>query len=545
MRRRNSKLKLWLFGAIALTAFLQPSMLSAQEVSIRSNLLWVAAAEPNVGLEWQTGDHWSVGVECGLKAWPRWLAWDWDSENTTHWRNYAVSPEVRYYFNEVFRGFYTSADAFYSHFNVGNVEFPFGLYPELKDNRLQGSYWAGALSMGYAWWPWQHWRVELSAGVAGGLAAYDRFECPTCGTKLGEEKKALVMPKLALNLAYNFVSRTKHDHRKAARNEVSTDVMLNPPVAFVVQLQDVKAPETVADRLAKKNTWVIPIANYRPLDRLAKPDIDSLLCVNYELNSDLLKREYRQNAQVLDRIKNAVETIYKAETTDELLISIVGLASIEGPQRRNDTLSVRRARAVAQYLNQYTHVSSSHFEIIGKGEAWDWFRNQLNTTDPRCVKLLDIICSEPDADVREQKIKADAALYAFVKENYLSNQRNSGYIRVYYSNKPDEVTLRWNGPVMDMLKNRRYRDVVKTVRADESLFARVKEDAEAANAYGVALYFVAQEEDSLDLEQEAIMLLEKAERNGSTAAAQNLKGIETYDRAYHEYQAWKKLMEEQ
>lgn len=521
--------------------------LYSQEVSIRTNLLWDAVSEPNLGVEFQVGDHWSVGGDFGLKAWPRWLAWDWDKTNPTHWRNFAVVPEVRYYLDEVYQGFFAGADALYTHYNVGAVPTPFHMYPEAENYRLQGSYWAGGLFAGYAWWPWQHWRFELEAGAAVGLAAYDRYDCPHCGTKLAEERKVGIVPKLALNVAYNPVSRDKHQARKASRMIVSgrdTITVLTPPVAFVVQLRDVKAPETQPDRLAKKNDWVIPIEKYRPLDYLTRPGRDSLMYVTFEVDSDVLKPEFGNNAKVLDHLQSAIETIRDAETTDEILVSVVGLASIEGPQDRNDTLSVHRAKAVADYLRGKTFVGKKHFEAIGKGEAWDWFKAQLDAEPTASEKLRDIVYNEPDADARERKIKADANLYKEVKEKYLADQRNSGYIRIYYSNLPDEPTQKWNGAVMELLKGKNYAQAVRMVETDPALMARVESDAEAANAYGIALYFTALDNKDEAAEQRAIGLLEKAARLGSDAARQNLKGIETYGPARKEYEAWKEIINE-
>ena len=521
--------------------------LYSQEVSIRTNLAWDAVSEPNLGVEFQVGDHWSVGGDFGLKAWPRWLAWDWDNTNPTHWRNFAVVPEVRYYLNEVFQGFFAGADALYTHYNVGAVPTPFHMYPEVENYRLQGSYWAGGLFAGYAWWPWQHWRLEVEAGAAVGLAAYDRYDCPHCGTKLAEERKVGVVPKLALNVAYNPVSKDKHQARKASRMVVSgrdTITVLTPPVAFVVQLRDVKAPETQPDRLARKNDWVIPIEKYRPLDYLTRPGRDSVMYVTFEVDSDVLKPEFGNNAKVLDQLQSAIETIRDAETTDEILVSVVGLASIEGPQDRNDTLSVHRAKAVADYLRGKTFVGKKHFEAIGKGEAWDWFKAQLDADPNANDKLRDIVYNEPDADARERKIKADAKLYKDVKEKYLADQRNSGYIRIYYSNLPDAATEKLNGPVTALLKAKRYQEAVSAVESDPALMARVESDAEAANAYGIALYFTALDNKDEAAEQRAIGLLEKAARLGSDAARHNLKGIETYGPARKEYEAWKELMNE-
>ena len=43
-------------------------------------------------------------------------------------------------------------------------------------------------------------------------------------------------------------------------------------------------------------------------------------------------------------------------------------------------------------------------------------------------------------------------------------------------------------------------------------------------------------------ELQAVSLLQKAAREGSEAAAQNLKGIEIYGPARKEYEAWKELI---
>lgn len=548
MNRRNRILKLWLLCSFTLSV-LVPGRVKAQNVSVRTNLAWDAVAEPNLGLEIQAGDHWSVGADAGLKAWPRWLAWDWDSNNTVHWRNFAVVPEVRYYFDQVFRGFFAGADAVYTHYNVGNVQFPFGLYPEAKDYRLQGSFWGGGLFMGYAWWMGSHWRMELEAGAAGGLAAYDRYDCAHCGTKLAEERKVAVVPKLAVNVAWNPVSREKQMASQPRQLVVSgrdTITVLTPPVAFVVQLKEVKAPMTVADSLAKENPWIIPIEKYRPLTYLdlRRPAADSLLFVNYELNSHVLRRDYLNNAQILDRMQSAVETIRDASTTDELLVSVVGLASIEGPKLRNDTLSVRRARAVADYIGRRTGLIRRQFDIIGKGEAWDWFKDQLKAHPEGNEKLMEIVFNEPDPDTREKKIKEDPALYQRVKEEFLADQRNSGYIRVYYSNQPDAVSLKWNGPVTELLKAKQYAQAVRMIEADAALLSRVKTDAEAANAYGIALYFTALDARDEAREAKALELLEEAARMGSSAARHNLEGTKVYGPARKEYEAWIEVMKE-
>ena len=522
-------------------------------MSVRTNLLWDALAEPNIGLEFPVGKHVSLGLNAGIKTWPRWLFWDNDNvQNTRHWRNYAVVPEVRYYFDQVYDGFFVGGDAIYTHFNVGNVTFPFHMYPEVENHRVQGSFWGGGLFAGYSWWLGQYIRIEAEAGVAAGLAAYDKYDCAHCGTKLGEVRKPAVVPKLGVNIVWNPVAKDKRPKPGMVVSGRDTLTVLSAPVAFVVQLGHVKAPATTGDILSRENTWVIPIENYRPFDYLTRPGKDSLQYVTFPVNSKDLDRNFGNNAATLDRIQAVIEKVRDEGRTSEVLVSIVGLASIDGPQEANDTLAQARARAVAKYFNERTFVSMRNFEYQGKGEAWDWFRAQLEAipdggeglSAEEVKTLLDIVYDVEDADERERRIKAQPALYKKVAENLLGDQRNSGYIRVYYGNAPHPATEKLNGEVATLLKTGKYAAAVKAIQGDKEVLERISADPEAANAYGIALYFTALDNKDDASEREAIDLIKKAARAGSHAAAQNLKGIETYGPARKEFEAWKALMEE-
>ncbi len=518
-------------------------------MSVRTNLLWDAAAEPNIGLEFPVGKHVSLGANAGIKAWPRWLFWDNDyQQKTNQWRNFAVVPEVRYYFDQVYDGVFVGADAIYTHFNVGNVTFPFHMYPEVEQYRLQGSFWGGGLFAGYSWWLGQHIRIEAEAGVAAGLAAYDKFDCAYCGTKLGETRKPAVVPKLGVNIAWNPVAKDKRPKPGVVISGRDTLTVLSAPVAFVVQLKEVKAPETAGDKLGKKNAWVVPIEKYRPLDRLTREGRDSILTVRYPLDGDALDLSLGKNGAVVDQITAAVMALREDDRTNEVLISVVGLSSIEGPQERNDSLSVRRARAVVDALKARTGLKDAHFEVIGKGEAWDWFRAQLADSpkgfSPGEIQTLQSIAALPDAEERERRLKADKALYQKVADNLLEDQRNAGYIRVYYGAAPDPTTETFNHEVMELLKAKRYQDVVAKVEQDPKLMACTLSDPEAMNAYGVALYFTALDKKDTDQETRALELMRRAAQLGSSAARENLHGASVYGPARKEYEAWQTVMEE-
>ena len=156
--------------------------------------------------------------------------------------------------------------------------------------------------------------------------------------------------------------------------------------------------------------------------------------------------------------------------------------------------------------------------------------------------LRDWIYHVSDADERERQLRARPALYKKVVNTLLKDQRNAGYIRVYYSDKPDPATQKLNGPVYALIGAKKYHHAVKEIQADKAVMELVHSNPEAANAYGVALYFTALDNKDAAAELQAVSLLQKAAREGSEAAAQNLKGIETYGPARKEYEAWKELI---
>ena len=111
-----------------------------------------------------------------------------------------------------------------------------------------------------------------------------------------------MVPKLALNVAYNPVARDKRKSRSKGSYVISgtdTITVMTPPVVFTVHLQDVSCPETEGDRVAKEDSWVMPIGKYRPLDYLTRPGIDSIQYVRFPVDSWELNTNDASNAKVL------------------------------------------------------------------------------------------------------------------------------------------------------------------------------------------------------------------------------------------------------
>lgn len=170
----------------------------AQTVSIKNNLLYDATLTPNLGLEIGIDSVWSVGVDAGLRPWPT-------SDNTTRkYKHFLISPEVRRWLSHTGEKHFFGANILYTHFNVGDIKMPFGLYPSVRHNRKQGDAIAIGPSYGYSWRLANHWRIEAEAGFDVGYAWSDVYECGHCGTKTGTDNGVFLMPRVGVNAVYTI-----------------------------------------------------------------------------------------------------------------------------------------------------------------------------------------------------------------------------------------------------------------------------------------------------------------------------------------------------
>ena len=166
-------------------------------IALRTNLLYDATLSPNLGVEVRVDSAWTVGLLAGINA------WDVDKAKNRKWRHMLFSLRARKFLNDsVFHKGYIEADVIYSHFNVGNVKFPFGLYKSVRDRRLQGDLVALGGKYGYSWILARDWRIEAEAGVAVGYAWFKEYDCPHCGTFLGNGDRIFLLPQLGINVVY-------------------------------------------------------------------------------------------------------------------------------------------------------------------------------------------------------------------------------------------------------------------------------------------------------------------------------------------------------
>lgn len=485
----------------------------AQIVTIGNNLLYDAVLTPNLRVGFRLAPQWSIGLTAGYRPWPL------DDAATSKLRHLLLSPSIRYWADSVNVHHFFGANLIYSHYNVGGVTFPFGLYKSVRNERRQGDLVSLGLFYGYSWPLGRFFNLEAIIGASIGYTSFDRFECTHCGQLLGHEKKLFGMPMAALNIVYNIPGRPA----KMLPPEEPVIIPVEPePFEPIVRF----VPDFTgrAGQLQKDNPVLEHVSQYRPYDRtrILRRDKNALY-VHFPLDKHILLTDFRDNKSVLDRIVDITRQIMADTTSSVKTIQIIGLASIEGPIPRNEKLSINRSLALQHYVQDQLQVPDSLFDTVGGGEAWAEFRDQLvecvtaeSEHHQELQQAIDIIDNESDANIRERKLRRmnKGRTWKYIKENILRDQRNSGYVRIYYDYVPDKAAQVIN-EASQLLTN----DCSDCHHEALRLLLTVRSDERALNALGTAYWLCGQQ-------QEAIECFRQAAAHGNADAQENLRRLE-------------------
>ena len=483
----------------------------SQNVTISNNLLYDAWLTPNLRVGVRLAPHWSVGLTGGYRPWPT-------SDYTTRkWKHLLVSPEARYWTDSVNVHHFIGMNLIYSHYNVGDVKFPFGMYKSVRDERRQGDLGALGAFYGYSWPIGRYFNIEALIGAAVGITKYSRYPCVHCGAKIGDETKWFVMPQAAINIVFNIPGRP------AKKPVVEERPVLTPTLVKTERFIPVVSP--VAEKPVRQDSaLLVNMTQYRPYDRtqILRHDKEALY-VLFPIDKSDLRPDYRGNGQTMSRILDVTRKVLNDTTCYVKTIQIVGFASVEGPVANNEKLAANRALALQRYVQKELNLPDSLFETVGGGEAWAELRDQLDeaakTMPEQSVqmqKAIDIIDNESDLDKRERKLRKldNGRVWQYVRKNALQMYRNSGYVRVYFETVPDE-----NAQIINEASELLTTDCDDCFHEALGLLQKVRNDERAQNALGVALWLCGQKE-------EALQCLRLAAANGNADAAVNLRNLE-------------------
>ena len=344
--------------------------------SIKNNLLYDATLTPNIGLEVKIGSRSSFQAFYGINP--------WKFSDTKKWRHWSLMPEYRYWLKKekapYLLGWFTGVHALGGEFNVGGVDMPFGMMKWLKDNRYEGWFIGGGLTLGYAWRLSDRWRLEAAVGVGYIRFRYDRYQNEWCGDFIHSGTYDYFGPtKLALNIAYIF-----------GKKQVIKPVIVEVPVVI-----EKPAPYTPSYELA----YIEPQAEKEKSRHLSGQAYLSFL-----VNKTDIRRDYRNNAVELSKVEETINVVRKDPNTTITHIDIHGYASPEGSFANNKRLAEGRAQAFKDYVQQLIDLPANIFSVESTPEDWDGLVSWLSKKEIY-LSILDIAKSDVDPDAKERQLR--------------------------------------------------------------------------------------------------------------------------------------------
>lgn len=183
----KDKKALWLWLGLWLICSLPAA---AQYTAVKTNMLYDAAAVPNLGLETK------IAHSTTLEIWGTYDPITFSGRRG--WKNWMIQPEIRKWGCIPFSGPFIGINGLYGIFNLEKV--PFG---GLEKKRAQGSFYGGGLSLGYHKILSPHWGLETSVSMGFVHIGYARYRCGTCGYKERTFHRNYVGPtRISASLVY-------------------------------------------------------------------------------------------------------------------------------------------------------------------------------------------------------------------------------------------------------------------------------------------------------------------------------------------------------
>ena len=171
----------------------------AQEVAVKTNVLYDATATINLGAEFGLARRWTLDVSGNLNA--------WDMSHGRKWKHWMLQPEARYWLCDRFIGHFFGAHLHGGQYNVGNldngIKFLGTDFSKLSDSRYQGWFVGAGVGYGYSWVLDRHWNLEAELGLGYSYTRYEKYPCAECGSRLKSDTRNYFGPtKVGISLIY-------------------------------------------------------------------------------------------------------------------------------------------------------------------------------------------------------------------------------------------------------------------------------------------------------------------------------------------------------
>lgn len=169
---------------------------TAQNIGVKTNLLYDATTTMNLGVEIGLADRWTLDVSGSYNPWTL------NKESNRKIKHYLIQPEARYWLCEKFNGHFFGLHTGFAEYNISAVGIPF--VSDSDQYRYEGWATGVGLSYGYSMILGGRWNLEFTVGAGLVYTRYDKFDCVRCGNQIEKNvPKTLFAPtKLGITLIY-------------------------------------------------------------------------------------------------------------------------------------------------------------------------------------------------------------------------------------------------------------------------------------------------------------------------------------------------------
>lgn len=435
-----------------------PEKEKKEVVALKNNLVYDAAATPNLQLEVLLARRWTLEFGVGFNPFPL------DDNKNPKWRHLSVSVAPRYWFCNAFHRDFISFNAGYAHFNVAGNAYPVAwMYPQVRDTRYQGDAVMAGASYGYHFAISPHFSIELEGGIDGGYAWFGEYECRHCGEKKRSGGRWFILPKLGVNIVVPLGGDEASLARRCDCEQIDDTTSSEPapePIMPREQIKRLTVPLTtemqalkpavpfftpkVDDMQRLRNRLLRSAEEYEPYNSAMALSADPRnVFLFFDVNVTKMDRNFIQNDMLMDSIMHILGDALADSALHVRHIQIVGFASFDGRQNYNVRLAGERARTIKEYMQSvYPELPDSVFAVCNGGESWaelQYQLEQLMKTHPEEASLhgieqvLAAIKYEPDPDKREALIKRldGGDTYRYMRDELRHILRNLGCITIY------------------------------------------------------------------------------------------------------------------
>lgn len=355
---------------LLLVALFRPAA-SAQDVGLRTNLLYWATTTPNLGIDVRLSDKYSLSLDAGYNAFnfKNYTAADGTPANPKfhHW---LVMPEVKRWFSGTFRGHYLGLHVFGGMYNAGGLKFP----AFLKHGRYEGSIVGAGVSYGYQWRFGRHWALAASVGAGYAYLDYKKYKCGACGSLKSRRQTHYFGPTQAAVTVIFYFGAKPEKIIETRTETVMRDVMVRDTIY-------VSSPSS--------------LETGRQTDRA-----ETTLYLNFPLDRSEIYPDFANNAVELRK----AEALLRGARVSR--VAICGYASPEGKYGHNKDLSAARAESVGRWVEEKFGISPVVITASGFGEDWQGLRDAVaeDPSVPSREQVIDIIDNIGIFEGRELKI---------------------------------------------------------------------------------------------------------------------------------------------